>query len=219
MNFTTPVCLKLFKFFIASAAIFAFSSCSNAEEEGTVSLNIPSSFCEQIAARAPYSGTSTGGAATEIKVFITGDYEARKTVWLTPGDNITLQFDGIKVGSYIHVVLLVVDESASSGSCTIGISDEIPIYGKYENSVAPRFNTLNLSYTDAVNAQGEYTSTSLLLDRDLPGCTYKWKFGSGPTIITSSAKCTSSPNTTMGDSYCTIYCDGTEITTLGISRA
>ncbi|HBB13558.1 MAG TPA: hypothetical protein DCZ76_04690 [Treponema sp.] len=154
-----------------------------------------------------------------MKVFVTGDYEARKTVWLTPGDNITLQFDGIKVGSYIHVVLLVVDESASSDSCIIGISDEIPIYGKYENSVAPRFNTLNLSYTDAVNAQGEYTSTSLLLDRDLPGCTYKWKFGSGPTIITSSAKCTSSPNTTMGFSYCTIYCDGTEITTLGISRA
>lgn len=219
MKFSTPVCLRLFKFFIASAAIFAFSSCSNAEEEGTVSLNIPSSFCEQIAARAPYSGTSTGGAATEMKVFITGDHKARKTVRLTPGDNITLQFDGIKVGSYIHVVLLVVDESASSGSCTIGISDEIPIYGKYENSVAPRFNTLNLSYTDAVNAQGEYTSTSLLLDRDLPGCTYKWEFGSGPTIITSSAKCTSSPHTTMGDSYCTIYCDGTEITTLGISRA
>lgn len=219
MKFTTPVCLRLFKFFIASAAIFAFSSCSNAEEEVSVSLNIPSSFCEQIAARPPFSGTSTGGAATEMKVFITGDYEARKTVWLKPGDNITLQFDGIKVGSYIHVVLLVVDESASSGSCTIGISDEIPIYGKYENSVAPRFNTLNLSYTDAVNAQGEYTSTSLLLDRDLPGCTYKWKFGSGPTIITSSAKCTSSPHTTMGDSYCTIYCDGTEITTLGISRA
>ena len=218
MKFTTPVCLRLFKFFIASAAIFAFSSCSNAEEEGTVSLNIPSSFCEQIAARAPYSGTSTGEAATEMKVFITGDYEARKTVWLTPGDNITLQFDGIKVGSYIHVVLLVVDESASSDSCIIGISDEIPIYGKYENSVAPRFNTLNLSYTDTSNPQGECTSTSLVLDRDLPGCTYKWKFGNGPTIITSSAKCTSSPNTTMGDSYCTIYCDGTEITTLGISR-
>lgn len=219
MKFTTPVCLRLFKFFIASAAIFAFSSCSNAEEEGTVSLNIPSSFCEQIAARPPISGTSTGGAATEMKVFITGDYEARKTVWLKPGDNITLQFDGIKVGSYIHVVLLVVNESAPSDSCTIGISDEIPIYGKYENSVAPRFNTLNLSYTDAFDNDGSCTSTSLLLDRDLPGCTYKWKFGSGPTIITSSAKCTSSPNTTMGDSYCTIYCDGTEITTLGISRA
>ena len=222
MKFSTPVCLRLFKFFIASAAIFAFSSCSNAEEEGTVSLNIPSSFCEQIAARPPFSGTSTGGAATEMKVFVTGDHEARKTVWLTPGDNITLQFDGIKVGSYIHVVLLVVDESASSDSCTIGISDEIPIYGKYENSVAPRFNTLNLSYTDAFdneNDPGDCTSTSLLLDRDLPGCTYKWEFGNGPTIITSGAKCTSSPHTTMGYSYCTIYCDGTEITTLGISRA
>lgn len=129
MKFSTPVCLRLFKFFIASAAIFAFSSCSNAEEEASVSLNIPSSFCEQIAARAPYSGTSTGGAATEMKVFITGDYEARKTVWLKPGDNITLQFDGIKVGSYIHVVCLiegVPEESYGTvTTCKIFVSDEM----------------------------------------------------------------------------------------------
>ena len=214
MNFTTPVCLRLFKFFIASAAIFAFSSCSNAEEEGTVSLNIPSSFCEQIAARAPYSGTSTGVAATEMKVFITGDYEARKTVWLKPGDNITLQFDGIKVGSYIHVVCLiegVPEESYGTvTTCKIFVSDEMPIYGKFKNAPKIKFETLSI---------GDDCGSTISLNRNLPGCTYKWDLGCGPTVTTSGNSYNySDPNATMGVSSCTIYCDGTEITTLSIPR-
>lgn len=214
MKFSTLVCLRLFKFFIASAAIFAFSSCSNAEEEGTVSLNIPSSFCEQIAARAPYSGTSTGSAETEMKVFITGDYEARKTVWLTPGDNITLQFDGIKPGSYVRLVCLIEkdpdDSYGTVSECKIFVSDEMPIYGKFKN--APKIKFEDVSISDNYGSR-------ISLDKSLPGCTYKWVLGCGPTATTSGNSYNySDPNATFGISSCTIYCGGTEITTLSISR-
>lgn len=213
MKFTTPVCLRLFKFFIASAAIFAFSSCSNAEKEGTVSLNIPSSFCEQIAARAPYSGTSTGGAATEMKVFVTGDHEARKTVRLTGGD-ITLEFDGIKPGSYVRLVCLIEEDPNDSygtvGTCKIFVSDEMPIYGKFKNAPKIKFETLSI---------GDDCGSTISLNRNLPGCTYKWDLGCGPTVTTSGNSYNySDPNATMGVSSCTIYCDGTEITTLSIPR-
>ena len=171
MKFTTPVCLRLFKFFIASAVIFAFSSCSNAEEEGTVSLNIPSSFCEQIAARPPISGTSTGGAATEMKVFVTGDHEARKTVRLTGGD-ITLEFDGIKPGSYVRLVCLIEGEYNESydtvTTCKIFVGDEMPIYGKFKNAPKIKFETVSIS---------DDNGSTLSLSRDLPGCTYKWTYG------------------------------------------
>lgn len=213
MKFTTPVCLRLFKFFIASAAIFAFSSCSNAEEEGTVSLNIPCSFCEQIAARPPFSGTSTGGAATEMKVFVTGDHEARKTVRLTGGD-ITLEFDGIKPGSYVRLVCLIEEDPDDSygtvSKCKIFVSDEMPIYGKFKNAPKIKFETVNFF--------DDYSST-LSLSRDLPGCTYKWTYGSTEKT-TSGNTCTySDSNDTMGKSSCTIYCGGTEITTLSQWRA
>ncbi|MBQ5498689.1 MAG: hypothetical protein IIT73_02685, partial [Treponema sp.] len=180
MKFSTPVCLRLFKFFIASAAIFAFSSCSNAEEEVSVSLNIPSSFCEQIAARPPFSGTSTGGAATEMKVFVTGDHEARKTVWLTPGADITLQFDGIKVGSYVRLVCLiegVPEESFGTvETCKIFVGDEMPIYGKFKNAPKIKFEEVSIS---------DNYSSRISLNKSLPGCTYKWVLGDGTTATTS----------------------------------
>ena len=214
MKFSTPVCLRLFKFFIASAAIFAFSSCSNAEEEGTVSLNIPSSFCEQIAARPPFSGTSTGGAATEMKVFVTGDHEARKTVRLTGGD-ITLEFEGIKPGSYVRLVCLIEEDPNDSygtvGTCKIFVSDEMPIYGKFKNAPKIKFEEVSIS---------DNYSSRISLNTSLPGCTYKWVLGDGTTATTSRNVFNySDPNATYGESSCTIYCGGTEITTLSCWRS
>ncbi|MBP5438166.1 MAG: hypothetical protein J6Y30_09320 [Treponema sp.] len=214
MKFTAPVCLRLLKLFIASAVIFAFSSCSNAEEEGTVSLNIPSSVCEQLIARPPFSGTSSVAGATEMKVFLTGDHEARKTVWLTPGANITLQFDGIKPGSYVRLVCLIEGEYNESydtvTTCKIFVGDEMPIYGKFKNAPKIKFETLSI---------GDDHGSTLSLSRDLPGCTYKWTYGSTEKT-TSGNTCTySDSNDTLGKSSCTIYCGGTEITTLSQWRA
>lgn len=214
MKFTAPVCLRLFKLFIASAAIFAFSSCSNAEEEGTVSLNIPSSVCEQLIARPPFSGTSSVAGATEMKVFLTGDHEARKTVRLNSNE-ITLEFDGIKPGSYVRLVCLIEEEPDDSygtvSTCRIFVGDETPIYGKFKNAPKIKFEDLHIS---------DNNSSRISLSKSLPGCTYKWVLGNGRTATTSESSFTySDPNATYGESSCTIYCGGTEITTLSRWRS
>nr|MBP5575735.1 hypothetical protein [Treponema sp.] len=214
MKFTAPVCLRLFKLFIASAVIFAFSSCSNAEEEGTVSLNIPSSVCEQLIARPPFSGTSSVAGATEMKVFLTGDHEARKTVRLNSNE-ITLEFDGIKPGSYVRLVCLIEEEPDDSygtvSTCRIFVGDETPIYGKFKNAPKIKFEDLHIS---------DNYSSRISLSKSLPGCTYKWVLGDGTTATTSRNVFNySDPNATYGESSCTIYCGGTEITTLSCWRS
>ncbi|MCR5318789.1 MAG: hypothetical protein K6E22_11235 [Treponema sp.] len=207
MKFTPPICPSIFKLFAVTVILFAFASCSHTEEEGSVSFSIPHSVCKQIAARAPVSTESTA-----MKVFVTGDWQTTKMVPITGDSSVTIEFDGIPSGSRLHVICLiegVPDEYYGTvGSCKIGASNEIVISGKYENSVQLSLEDLDFSVDNS--------SYTLSLSRGLPGCTYRWEF-SDIVATTSVQSYTYSGSTTdpfMGYSYCTIYCDGTEITTL-----
>lgn len=209
MKFTPPIFPRIFKLFAATAAIFAFASCSHTEEEGSVSLNIPRSVCEQIVARSPVS-TNGSDEGTTMKVFVTGDWQTTKTVQITGGSGVTIGFDSIPSGSKVHVVCLIEgvpnEYYGTVGSCQIGVSNEIVISGKYENSVQLSLDDLYFSAD----------TNTISVTRDLPGCTYRWEF-SDIVATTSVQSYTYSGSTTdpfMGYSYCTIYCDGTEITTL-----
>ncbi len=215
MKFTPPIFPRIFKLFAATAAIFAFASCSHTEEEGSVSLNIPRSVCEQIVARSPVS-TNGSDEGTTMKVFVTGDWQTTKTVQVTGGSGVTIGFDGIPSGSKVHVVCLIEEvpdvNYGTVGSCQIGVSNEIVISGKHENSVQLSLEELNFSADNASN--------TLSVNRDLPGCTYRWEFSDIIDTTTSVPSYTHSvPETEyfpgfLGYFYCTIYCDGTEITTL-----
>lgn len=215
MKFTPPVFSRIFKLFAATAAIFAFASCSHTEEEGSVSFNIPRSVCEQIVARSPVSTSGSDEGAT-MKVFVTGDWQTTKTVQVTGDSSVTIGFDSIPSGSKVHVVCLIEgvpdEDYGTVGSCQIGVSNEIVISGKHENSVELSLGTLNFGINSLTN--------SLSLSQGFPGCTYRWEFADG-LITTTSVEFGTYPDFDpdmgdpfMGTSYCTIYCDGTEITTL-----
>lgn len=211
MKFAPPSCPSIFKLFAVTAVLFAFASCSHTEEEGSVSLSIPNSVCKQIAARVPVSDEST-----VMKVFVTGDWQTTKRVPITGDSSVTIEFDGIPSGSKLHVLCLiegVPDEYYGTvGSCQIGVSNEIVISGKYENSVQLSLEELDFSANNSSN--------TLSVNRDLPGCTYRWKYSDIIDTTTSVPSYTHSvPETEyfvgfLGYYYCTIYCDGTEITTL-----
>ncbi|MBP5695141.1 MAG: hypothetical protein J6X11_00665 [Treponema sp.] len=217
MKFTPPIFSRIFKLFAATAAILAFASCSHTEEEGSVSLNIPRSVCEQIVARSPVSTSGSDEGAT-MKVFVTGDWQATKTVQITGGSGVTIGFDSIPSGSKVHVVCLiegVLNENwGFVGSCQIGVSNELVISGKHENSVELSLGNLSFVFDDS-------STYTLSLTQGFPGCTYRWEFADG-VITTTSVEFGTYPysgpdmgDPFMGTSYCTIYCDGTEITTLG----
>ena len=215
MKFTPPIFPRIFKLFAATAAIFAFASCSHTEEEGSVSLNIPRSVCEQIVARSPVS-TNGSDEGTTMKVFVTGDWQTTKMVPITGDSSVTIEFDGIPSGSKVHVVCLIEEvpdvNYGTVDSCQIGVSNELVISGKHENSVELSLEELNFNADNA--------SYTLSVNRDLPGCTYRWEFSDIIDTTTSVPSYTHSvPETEyfpgfLGSYYCTIYCDGTEITTL-----
>ncbi len=210
MKFTPPICPSIFKLFAVTVILFAFASCSHTEEEGSVSFSIPHSVCKQIAARAPVSTESTA-----MKVFVTGDWQATKTVQITGENSVTMEFDGIPSGSKLHVICLiegVPDEYYGTvDSCRIGVSNEIVISGKYKNPVELSLEDLHYSIDNLT-----YT---LSLSRGLPGCTYRWEFSGIVTTTSVEAYAYSGLLTDpfLGYSCCTIYCDGTEITTLSDS--
>ena len=224
MKVTPPLFLRIFKFCLTAGLLLFMQSCSHQEDDGSVSLNIPSSVCQRLAAR------DIGDPTDTMTIFVTGDYEAKKTISF-PEDNfpaagIKVEFGGIRAGSKVRVVCLQnIGGDYAPVSCTIGVSDEVTILGGQEN--AANVQLLNLSVDVTVVLA---TSTYIMsLSRNLPGCTYNWYFkdsdfygGTEFSFTTSSSECNFSPYLPANNSFgsvdgthlCTIYCNGTKIITL-----
>ena len=222
--------LRIFNFCLAATLLLSLQSCSHQEDDGSVSLNIPSSVCQRLAAR------DIGDPTDTMTIFVTGDYEAKKTISF-PEDNfpaagIKVEFGGIRAGSKVRVVCLQnIGSDYAPESCMIGVSDEVTILGGQDNAANVLLSNLNISvFADVFN----FTYT-MSLNRDLPGCTYKWYFKTTEepgycssedkrevTLTTSTNVCDFTDYVTndSGFSYmtsthlCTIYCNGTKIITL-----
>jgi len=200
---------KIFKLFLSTAAFISITACTNTESEGALSLSVPSNICERLAARAP------AGETSQLIVFITGDWEAKKTLTISneslSGDGLSVEFDGIPTGTKVRAVCLSPNtDSENQSFCLLGISDEISISGEKENSLAVSLSKIFFStnYEDCFQ-----------LDRDLPGCTYTWLLGNGTTQTTSeSIYYFSGGDPWLGENYCTIYCAGTQIVTLSFEE-
>lgn len=226
MKVTPPLFLRIFKFCLTAGLLLFMQSCSHQEDDGSVSLNIPSSVCQGLASR------DIGDPTDTMTIFVTGDYEAKKTISF-PEDNfpaagIKVEFGGIRAGSKVRVVCLQnIGGDYAPVSCTIGVSDEVTILGGQENAANVQLSNLTF-YTPTIN-------NIMSLSRNLPGCTYNWYFKSTEedgycppganrelTLTTSTNVCdfTGYVLETSGFGYmssthlCTIYCNGTKIITL-----
>lgn len=226
MKVTPPLFLRIFKFCLTAGLLLFMQSCSHQEDDGSVSLNIPSSVCQRLASR------DIGDPTDTMTIFVTGDYEAKKTISFPadnfPGAGIKVEFGGIRAGSKVRVVCLQnLGFDSTPVSCTIGVSDEVTILGGQENAANVQLSNLTF-YTPT-------TDNIMSLSRNLPGCTYKWYFKSTEeegycppgenrelTLTTSTNVCdfTGYVLETSGFGYmssthlCTIYCNGTKIITL-----
>lgn len=226
MKVTPPLFLRIFKFCLTAGLLLFMQSCSHQEDDGSVSLNIPSSVCQRLASR------DIGDPTDTMTIFVTGDYEAKKIIPFpednSPAAGITVEFGGIRAGSKVRVVCLQnIGGDYAPVTCTIGVSDEVTILGGQENAANVQLSNLTF-YTPT-------TDNIMSLSRNLPGCTYKWYFKSTEeegycppgenrelTLTTSTNVCdfTGYVLETSGFGYmssthlCTIYCNGTKIITL-----
>ena len=134
MKVTPPLFLRIFKFCLTAGILLFLQSCSHQEDDGSVCLNIPSSVCQRLAAR------DIGDPTDTMTIFVTGDYEAKKTISFSednfPAAGITVEFGGIRAGSKVRVVCLFRSDDDSADSCKIGVSDEVTIMGGQENAAS-----------------------------------------------------------------------------------
>ncbi|MBQ1796045.1 MAG: hypothetical protein II110_10250 [Treponema sp.] len=214
----TPTVSRIIKLCIIAILLIPLTSCSHQEENGSVCLNIPSSVCERLAARAVSDGET-------MKVFVTGDYEAKKTVSYSleslEQGGITVEFDGIRGGSKVRVVC--VDGTDGDTYIMIGASNEVTIIGGEENAASVKLSSISLEFETGggrVYLQDLFTETQ----KDLPSCTYRWYYKDNSDIehvmTTSEGECIfteengAEMNIYSGTFMCTIYCNGTRIITL-----
>ncbi|MBO4387377.1 MAG: hypothetical protein J5817_10255, partial [Treponema sp.] len=163
-----------------------------------------------------------------MTVFVTGDYEEKKTVSFSPDNlvhgGVTVEFDGIRAGSKLRVVCL--PEGASSDSCLIGVSDEVTIIGGQENAASVKLANV---YLQVVSNSGKLYLQDTYIEipptrKDLPSCTFSWYYKDSSNtehvMTTSESECIFTNEEgdleylTTGTFKCTIYCNGTRIITL-----
>lgn len=233
--FTPSVRLRIFKrFFNLLAIIFtatlALVSCSAGKDEGSISIALPA---REILTRAGVSAARDGITDNLCTIFITGDYEAKKTVPMsdaagTTGELAKATFDNIPAGSKVRVAV-----SYTTGEttivCGIGVSDEITIIGgetQTANVVMKFiFLTNNLADGTAPGMAMLYYNTVSVPTPDsyisLPSCCYyKFTF-TLPSDSSSHTYKTSSAFYDLGDDAshsahdynvtAKIFCNDTEI--------
>lgn len=225
MKVTPPLFLRIFKFCLTAGLLLFMQSCSHQEDDGSVSLNIPSSVCQRLASR------DIGDPTDTMTIFVTGDYEAKKTISFSsdnfPAAGITVEFGGIRAGSKVRVVCLFRSDDDSAYSCKIGVSDEVTIMGGQENAASVKLVTESF---EVPSFEGT-SDPEMYLTQSLSGCTYKWYFRSAPDVsdFVEVTRTTSEPicyfvgcGITTSSSFgaplsihsCTIYCNDTKIITL-----
>lgn len=230
--FTPPVRLRIFKrFFNLLAIIFtatlALVSCSAGKDEGSISIALPA---REILTRAGVSAARDGITDNLCTIFITGDYEAKKTVPMsdaagTTGELAKATFDNIPAGSKVRVAVSYTT-GEESATCGIGVSDEITIIGGETQTanVVMKFIQLDNAKTDSDESISKIYYISDL-DTDphphisLPNvCTYKFTFvhrvgTPTKTYKASSAYCDLGSGNSARDYNVTvqIFCNDTEI--------
>lgn len=231
-TFPPPVRLRIFKrFFNLLAIIFtatlALVSCSAGKYEGSISIALPA---REILTRAGVSAARDATDENLCTIFITGDYEAKKTVPMSldasdTGELAKATFDNIPAGSKVRVAVSYTTggEDAPSG---IGVSDEITIIGGETQTanVAMKFIYFDNGKLDSEENIAKLFYTSDLTSDPHPhislpnACTYKFTFvhrdgTPTKTYKTSSAYCDLGSDNSARDYNVTvqIFCNDTEI--------
>ena len=115
----TACAFRILKYFFVSttvffASVFALASCSAGNDDGCICIALPS---REDFSRAGLSAARTA-ADLYLNVFITGDYEAKKTIPVTEDDEhkvLSVTFDKIPAGAKVRVACGLVAPVAGQG--------------------------------------------------------------------------------------------------------
>lgn len=224
----TACAFRMLKYFFVSttvffASVFALASCSAGNDDGCICIVLPS---REDFSRAGLSAAHTATDLYLISVFITGDYEAKKTIPVTEDDEhkvLSVTFDKIPAGAKVRVACGLV--APAEGQGVVGIGDEITVLGGQEQNASVKLRKIKFETTDTGGQIVYYIEDSPYEQIiSLPSvCTYKFTYtpssGGTETVYETSYPYFTDSSATTGEKVAIIFCNGTEILKISITTA
>ncbi|MBQ3649160.1 MAG: hypothetical protein II957_03055 [Treponema sp.] len=224
----TACAFRMLKYFFVSttvffASVFALASCSAGNDDGCICIALPS---REDFSRAGLSAARTA-ADLYLNVFITGDYEAKKTIPVTEDDEhkvLSVTFDKIPAGAKVRVACGLV--APAEGQGVVGIGDEITVLGGQEQNASVKLRKIEFETVAIGGGKIVYFEDSL--DEQiisLPSvCNYKFTYkplngGTETVYETSYPYFTTDSSAASGEKAAIIFCNGTEILKISITVA
>lgn len=223
----TACAFRMLKYFFVSttvffASVFALASCSAGNDDGCICIALPS---REDFSRAGLSAARTAADLYLINVFITGDYEAKKTIPVTQDDEhkvLSVTFDKIPAGAKVRVACGLV--APEEGQGVVGIGDEITVLGGQKQNASVKLRKIKFETTELGGRIVYYIEDSP--DEQiisLPSvCTYKFykpSSGGPGTVYETSYPYFTDSSATTGEKVAIIFCNGTEILKISITTA
>ena len=223
----TSCAFRMLKYFFVSttvffASVFALASCSAGNDDGCICIALPS---REDFSRAGLSAARTA-ADLYLNVFITGDYEAKKTIPVTEDDEhkvLSVTFDKIPAGAKVRVACGLVAPVAGQG--VVGIGDEITVLGGQEQNASVKLRKIRFEPSETGGKLIYHVVDSPVEQIiSLPSvCNYKFTYtpsGGGPgTVYETSYPYFTDSSATTGEKVAIIFCNGTEILKISITTA
>ncbi|MBR0475538.1 MAG: hypothetical protein IJJ66_01815 [Treponema sp.] len=217
----TACAFRMLKYFFVSttvffASVFALASCSAGNDDGCICIALPS---REDFSRAGLSAARTAADLYLINVFITGDYEAKKTIPVTQDDEdkvLSVTFDKIPAGAKVRVACGLV--APAEGQGVVGIGDEITVLGGQKQNTSVKLRKIRFA-TSETGGQLIYHVVDSTYEQiiSLPSvCTYKFTYkplngGTETVYETSYPYFTTDSSAASGEKAAIIFCNGTEI--------
>ena len=222
----TACAFRMLKYFFVSttvffASVFALASCSAGNDDGCICIALPS---REDFSRAGLSAARTA-ADLYLNVFITGDYEAKKTIPVTTDDEhkvLSVTFDKIPAGAKVRVACGLVAPVAGQG--VVGIGDEITVLGGQEQNASVKLRKIEFETTETGGKIVYFEDSPVEQIISLPSvCNYKFTYtpsiGGPGTVYETSYPYFTDSSVTTGEKVAIIFCNGTEILKISITTA
>lgn len=222
----TACAFRMLKYFFVSttvffASVFALASCSAGNDDGCICIALPS---REDFSRAGLSAARTA-ADLYLNVFITGDYEAKKTIPVTEDDEhkvLSVTFDKIPAGAKVRVACGLVAPVAGQG--VVGIGDEITVLGGQEQNASVKLRKIEFETTETGGKIVYFEDSPVEQIISLPSvCNYKFTYtpsiGGPGTVYETSYPYFTDSSVTTGEKVAIIFCNGTEILKISITTA
>lgn len=224
----TACAFRMLKYFFVSttvffASVFALASCSAGNDDGCICIALPS---REDFSRAGLSAARTATDLYLINVFITGDYEAKKTIPVTEDDEhkvLSVTFDKIPAGAKVRVACGLV--APAEGQGVVGIGDEITVLGGQAQNTSVKLRKIRFATSETIDKLIYHVEDSPVEQIiSLPSvCNYKFTYtpssGGTETVYETSHPYFTDSSATTGKKVAIIFCNGTEILKLSIMGA